>query len=271
MTEAVDQKIETPVVEQVVEQAPAPQIDEHEQEALEQGWKSKEEFLAEGGKEEDFKSARQFLKDTELFKRIETLNKELKSTRATLTALKGHYEKVRETEFRHALNTLKAQKKQALDNGDSDAVIEIDERIDQVKETQRAQAVQQQVNSNQVHPAFEAWVRDNNWYATDSELQDFADNIGRSYAKANPSIDPLEVLKYVSGRVKKAYPDKFKNERRTAPSAVESVRPASKAKSDDYELSEMELRVMNKLVAGGHTTKEKYIAELKAAAKQGVK
>jgi len=257
--------VETPEVIETPDEV-VPQLSEVEIEAQEAGWKTKEEWVAGGKAESEWTPAKQWKKEFDLFQKIETLNKDLKSTRSTLTALKGHYEKVKETEFKAALETLKAQKKRALDEGDSDAVIDIDDKIDQVKETQR------QVNAinpqPEVHPDFSAWVQRNQWYSTDTELQEFADTVGRSYAKANPGIDPKDVLKHVAEKVKRTYPEKFKNERRTSAPAVEASRPQGK-KTEDYELSDLERQVMEKLVRGGHTTKEKYIAELKKA--KGIK
>lgn len=249
------QNVETPEVQEVV-------YTPIEQEAMELGWLPKDKFIESGKPEDEWTSAREFKKHNELMQRIEAQGKELKATRSTLNSLKGHYEKVKETEFKRALDTLKEQKKAALDAGDSDGVIEADEKIAEVKEIQKAQT-QAQAEVPAVNPVFNQWVQSNPWYTSDAEMQTFADSMGRSYAVSNPGIDPVEVLKYVSVKVKQAYPEKFKNVNRQTASPVEGVRGTTKKAADTFELTDDETRAMNKFVASGLMTKEKYIADLK--------
>lgn len=232
-----------------------------EQEAMELGWLPKDKFIESGKPEDEWTSAREFKKHNELMQRIEAQGRELKATRSTLNSLKGHYEKVKETEFKRALEVLKEQKKAALDAGDSDGVIEADEKIAEVKEIQKSQA--QVETPPATNPVFNQWVQSNPWYTTDTEMQTFADSMGRSYAVSNPGIDPVEVLKYVSVKVKQAYPEKFKNVNRQAASPVEGVRGTTKKTVETFELTDDETRAMNKFVASGLMTKEKYIADLK--------
>lgn len=233
-----------------------------EQEVVDQGWKPKEDFIKDGGDPEEWKTARQWKKDGELRAKLESVTSTLNQTNSTLKALKSHYEKVKETEYKHALDTLKRQKKVALDEGDSDAVVDIDEQIAATKEAQK-EATKVVVEAPQVHPDFTRWVSDNNWYQSDRELRVFADTLGNNYAVQNPHITPQEVLTYVSKSVKRAFPDKFKNVRREQPSSVEASRPASKSTNASYELSPQEQKAMETLISSGHMTKEQYIADLK--------
>lgn len=253
MAEEIKDVVETPETPQEVVYTPL------ELEAMEQGWLPKDKFVEAGHSEDEWTTAREFKKHGELMARIEAQGKELRATRSSLNALKGHYERVKETEFKHALETLKAQKKQALEDGDADAVIEVDEKIAEVREVQKAQAVQ----VPEVNPAFTEWVNSNKWYSTDQEMQTFADSIGRSYAISNPGIAPTEVLSYVSTKVKQAFPEKFKNVNRQTASPVEGVRSVSRKQADTFELTADEERAMNKFVQSGLMTKEKYIADLK--------
>ena len=234
-----------------------------ELEAIDEGWKTKEDWIADGKDEADWRPAKEFKERGELFRKIDALAHELKTTRSTMTALKGHYEKVKETEFKRALDTLKQEKKLALENGDVDAVIDIDEQISNVKDTQKAQKVQVQ-QQPEIHPDFTVWVQRNQWYANDREMQAFADSIGRAYALNTPGIEPNKVLQYVTSKVKQAYPDKFTNPRREAPSPVDGAKAPRKNKEEDFALSEDEERVMNKLIKQKVLTKEQYIAELKS-------
>ena len=259
---------------EVVEEKPVvteqPEFTETELEALDDGWKPKSEWVAAGKPEEEWRPAKEFKERGELFRRIEALSTELKTTRSTMNALKGHYEKVKETEFKRALDTLRTEKRNALEQGDVDAVMEIDDKIATVRETQKEQARQAAVQTPEVHPDFTHWVGQNTWYSTNKEMQAFADSIGRAYAVANPGSQPAEVLKYVTSKVKQTYPDKFTNPRRSEAGATESGgKTPSKSKADTFELTEDESRVMDKLVKQKVMTKEKYIEQIKAI--RGVK
>lgn len=248
----------TEEVVEVVELTPV------ELEAVEEGWQSKEDWVAAGKEEGDWRSAKEFKERGELFRRIDSITQELKSTRSAMTALKGHYEKVKDTEFKHAMDTLKAEKRQALTEGDADAVVAIDERIVEVREAQKA-VQSQAVAAPEIHPDFTSWVGRNTWYNSNNEMRNFADSIGRAYAVDNPGVQPSDVLRYVTTKTKAAFPDQFQNPARSGKGSVEGV-PATrtaKAAGGDYELNEDESRVMNKLVKSGLITKEKYIADLK--------
>lgn len=236
-----------------------------EQEAVEEGWIPKHEWVAAGNKEEEWRPARDFKERGELFRRIDQLTTDLKTTRSTLGALKGHYEKVKESEFQRAYETLKQEKRQALEQGDAGAVVDIDEKIAEIKETQKQQAAETTVpQEQQVHPDFTSWVSKNSWYTSNTEMQNFADSIGRAYALSKPGVAPNDVLKYVSTKVKQAFPEKFENPKRTEPSPVEGSKGTrTTSKSESYELSVDEERVMNKLVRQGAITKEDYIRDLK--------
>lgn len=249
---------ETVVTSEVVE-TPEVTYTPLEQEVMEQGWLPKDKFVEAGHSEDEWTTAREFKKHGELMSRIEAQGKELRATRSSLNALKGHYERVKETEFKNALDTLKAQKKQALEDGDADAVIAVDEKIADVRDVQKAQAAA----APEVNPAFTEWVSANSWYSTNQEMQTFADSIGRSYAVSNPGIAPTEVLSYVSNKVKQAFPEKFKNQARQTASPVEGVRSVSRKVVETFELTSDEERAMNKFVSSGLMTKEKYIADLK--------
>jgi len=235
-----------------------------EKRALEMGWRPKEEF---DGEEEDFIDATEFVRRKPLFEKIDSVGKELRETRKALKALQEHHAKVKEAEFKHALEQLRNEKKQALEEGDADKLIDIDERIADAK-VRQVQEERQQVQAAQApHPNFVQWVQKNTWYKEDAELRAISDQIGAAYAVANPDVEPDQVLKYVEGRVKKLYPDKFRNPNKDRPSAVEgrTTSTASKSKGDsisDYPLTDEERKVMMSFVRQGVMTKEEYITDL---------
>lgn len=239
-----------------------PQNDPIIERARELGWRPKEEF---SGSDEDFIDADEFVRRQPLFEKIELETRRSKKLQRELEQFKQHYLKVEEAAYKRALNDLKAQRKQALREGDVDLVEQLEDRIEQEKqnfeETQRAAAVEQQPT---VHPEFEAWVDRNRWYNTEAHMRVFADQEGTRLSQQG--LAPSEVLKQVEQLVRKEFPNKFSNQRRSEPSAVAAPRAGGKAPKADpieAELSDMERKIMNDLVRGGHITKEQYLADYK--------
>ena len=238
-------------------------VDPFEEKALAMGWRPKTDFE---GEEVDFIDAKEFVRRKPLFDKIEVTKKELKETQKALKTLQGHYDKVRETEYTNALSTLQSKKKQALTDGDADALIEIDDQILDIKTEERLAKEQAKQVSTQPDPRFVTWVAENKWYTTDGELRSVADEVGLAHSKSNPDKSPEEVLEYVVKRVKKLYPEKFVNPNKSRPSSVEggsAHTPTRQSNTDDFELTEEEQRVMTKLVRAGALTKEQYITDLK--------
>lgn len=265
------QQEEQNVTEQVEQQqTEQPQFSEHEQTALDQGWKPKDQWIADGGDPDEWKPAKAFIRDGELFSKMDGLKRQLKDTQKALHALQSHHEKVKEVEYKRALDTLKEEKKAALIDGDPDKVVEIDEQILDLKAQQQAQKKAAEIPQGP-DPRFLQWVEKNSWYGQDSEMRELADRIGISHAQAHPEKDPDEVLAYVEQRIRKSYPEKFQNQNRTRPSSVEGSgnQVATSRKKDSFVLSDEERRIMNTFVRQGVMTEEQYIKDLKAV--RGIK
>jgi hypothetical protein len=246
-------------------EASAPELTSVEQKALEMGWRPKSDFE---GDEDDFIDAQEFVRRKPLFEKIDHVGKELRETRKALKALQEHHTKVKEAEYQNALKQLRAEKKVALEEGDADRLIEIDEQMAEAKAADVAQRTQQQQQAAQPHPTFVAWVGKNQWYQSDVELRLVADQIGTAYAAKNPETSPDDVLKYVEQRVRKLYPENFRNPNKERPSAVEGrTQTQATEKKDgisDYPLTDEERKVMNTFVRQGIMTKDQYIKDLKS-------
>lgn len=232
-----------------------------QEKAISQGWVPKDEFQ---GEDDEFIDAAEFVRRGELFQKIESQSKEMKHLRAAMNELAKHNAKVREVEYKRAVDDLKRQKKEALNEGDSDRVVELDDQIDLVKDQQKLLQQQQvqQVVPQEVDPAFTTWINKNPWYESNPDMRKFADRLGAVLAT---EMSPVEVLKEVEKEVKERFKDKFRNPNRDRAGAVEGVRGRPVATKDaDVELSDVEKTVMKTLVDGGHITKDEYIKQLKA-------
>jgi flagellar biosynthesis GTPase FlhF len=248
---------------QVVEQV---QVDPVEQEARASGWVPKEEFH---GDEHKWVDAGEFVRRAPLFQKIDTAGREIKELRKSLDALKQHHAQVRETEYKRALDELKASKREAYIEGDPDALIEIDEKLAAVKDAQarfkqeQAQEAARAADPEVIHPEFAAWTKRNTWYNESKPMRAFADALGIELRAQG--ISPSDVLRQVEVKIKEEFPNKFRNPNRDKPGAVEGGGKAapSKGNSGEASLSDEERRIMNTFVRTGVMTKEQYIADLK--------
>lgn len=251
---------QTPVV-----QEPAPvvekQNDPYEDQAREQGWRPKEEFE---GDPEKWKPAKEFVERGELFGKIDGLGKELKETRKALKMLQEHHTKVKEVEYKRAVDELKALQKRHLEEGNSDGYLEASELLTDLKAEQKAREAVSAAQPAQTDPRFSSWIDANPWYTKDPDMREYADVVGLGYANKHPGIDPEDVLKYVSVQVKSFFKDKFKNPNRERPSAVEGNSTPTASNKSSFELTDDERRVMNTFVRQNILTKDEYISQVKA-------
>jgi len=233
-----------------------------ERQALAQGWVPEDQY--EGTKK--WRTAEEFLDRGELFAKIDDATRKNKQLEATMYELKKHLKNVRETEFKRALDQLRQEKREALADGDADKLIEIDEKIAdtkaaQVQEVARIEATPQVVPPN---PAFQVWVNRNQWYTENRLMKAAADAVGDDLV-AQGIKDPVQILQEVERRIKKEFPHQFKNPNRDKPGAVEGGGTGRSGKSSDsFQLTDDEVRAMNKFVKAGVLTKEEYIADIKA-------
>jgi len=238
------------------------QVSHYEQEAREMGWRPKDEW---DGDPEKWRDSKEFVERGELYGKIDTMGKELKETRKALKMLQEHHTKVKETEYKRAVEELKALQKKHLESGDSDGYIETTELLTDLRAEQKAREVVAETQpKNQIDPRFVDWAQSNSWYEKNQDMRDYADIIGQGYASKNPGIDPELVLKYVTREVKSKFKDSFQNPNRERSAAVEGETPRGVAKGKtSFELTEDERKVMNTFVRQGILTKEEYIEQVK--------
>lgn len=247
-----------------------PQVTANEQEARSAGWVPKEEYQ---GDENKWVDADEFIRRGPLFEKINIQSRELKEVKKTLDAMRVHYHNVKETAFKEAIATLKAEKKAAFVDGDPDKIVEIDDKIDDIRDQQRrydmqkAQEIAASVQAG-INPEFQAWTNRNNWYETSKPMRAFADALGIELHSSG--LTPSEVLKRVEIQVKEEFPHKFRNANRDKALAVESTGKGSgksNGPSNDG-LDPLQRQIMDRLVRSGVMTKEQYIADIQKINKE---
>src|SRR5512139_1017613 len=143
--------------------------------------------------------------NAELTKKLLALEAKDREREATVaewkTFMKESQERER-AEFTRQMAELRAQKKQAISDGDGDAVLAIDDAIDEIKEKQQKQKeepVQQPTAGND--PAFTAWTAENEWYGVDEDKTAYANGIGPAVKQAHPHLTGKAFLDMVAARV----------------------------------------------------------------------
>ena len=231
-----------------------------EQKAMDSGWVPQDQWE---GDPDQWRPAKEFLDRGELFKKIEDQSRTIKEFKKTLDAFSKHHSQVREVEYKRALETLKSQKKAALIDGDADLVVDLDEKIDLIRDEQRELSQSIPEPAQEVHnPVFDNWVEKNSWYTSDRAMRSFADTRGRELHAEGYS--PTEVLRMVEVETKKEFAHKFRNPNRDKPGAVESGTNKGTTSKGAYTLSPDERQVMQRFIKTiPGMTEEKYIADLK--------
>lgn len=254
-------EIHTPESDPIADEV---QLSPVEQRAMEQGWVPQEEWA---GDPDDWRPAKEFIDRGELFKRIEEQKRELKQLKTAMSEFGKHHAEVKKLAYKQALEDLRARKKEALESGDADAVIQIDDRIAETREAQKVAENTPAVTDNpapQPDPEFVQWQARNQWYHTDRAMKLYADDVAVELFQRGIS-DPATILKEVDRQIRQKFKSEFENPNREKPGPVEGKgKPPRKSGDDSIAMSDAEKRIMKRIIDTGAITKEKYLEEFKA-------
>jgi len=240
-----------------------PTASKYEEQALTMGWRPKEEWE---GDDEDYVDAKEYVKRKSFFDKISIQSKEIKELKETLEQFKEHYSKVEEHARKQALVELKNRKKLALEEGDADAIVEIDEAIAdfklQEKDIATKAAAAKEVSN--IPPELQAWKERNSWFGTDAEMTDEANALAIGYKAMGK--EPVEILSLVETKIKRMYKEKFPAKKPAAPveGGNSGGRAGSGSANSRYNPSDEEKKIASKFVKQGiYKTVDEYYAQLK--------
>lgn len=245
----------------------APQPTEVELQALELGWKPKEEFEAEEKNQgKKWRPADEFMERKSFFDKIEGQNHKIKTLEKGIQALSQHYTNVEKASFQRALETLKAERKEALENQDLVKAEEIRDEMDELK-TKIAQPTAPVIPQGPP-PELIAWKQQNTWYQSDDRMTRYADRIGKDLFEQG--LSPAEILKEITKEVRETFPEKFRAMNRNpnkdeAPEVVPSGKKGGSGVGSGYRLPANYEKILNDMIrSGAPITREQYIKDLKA-------
>ncbi len=265
-----DLEIKKEEVEKKEEVVVDKQPDKWETKAIESGWQSKEDWVAAGKTEEDWRPAREYVERGELFDKIDIQTKELKQLRKVLDTLKDHHLKVKQQAMEEAISALKSERSKAKADEDLGRVIEITEEIDnlktkQIKEIEKAKE-ELNVPQETISSAFKEWHRRNDWYKVNGRdpMSVFANAEADAFIADNRGkVSEAEIFAHVEKKVKEEFPDRFKKVTHDPKVESNSGSRGSSTKKAEASLTEQEEKIMKTLVKSGVLTEEQYLKDLK--------
>ena len=235
-------------------------------EAKRQGWVPQSDY---NGPEDRWVDADTFVKKGKeinalLRKDNEFLKREVSEMKTTMMEFKKFHADTEKRAYDRAMLDLRDQKKEAINTGDGDKVLQIDDAIDELKQARAIEKVDVRP-SNQPDPTFFVqWNEDNPWFGKDTELTEEANLIGEVIKRKQPTLIGEAFLDEVTKRVKKAYPEKFTNTNRARPSPVEgTTAPKSNQKGGKgyNDLPPEAKQACQKFEKQGLITREAYLKE----------
>jgi len=230
------------IVDEVVEVVEEVELSPEEEEAVGKGWSP--EGGAEGRRS---LTAEEFLDRQPLYDKIHKSERAVKRMQESQSALQSHLDMLQDSINKQQVDQLKQQKLTALEEGEHNRVMEIDEKIIDIHSAPKAPEVAPDTTE------FDNWADSNTWYDSDIHLKRYADAVGAEYATKYGQLDTAALNK-ITEEVKQAFPDKF-TQSRTRPSPVEGAgRPSNRAQAPKYttkDLDDTARNVMRTLVRDG--------------------
>ncbi len=253
-----------------------------EEQARSLGWKPQEEFNGDPSKWTD---ASEFLEvhgrnNGALRKANEKLSTEMTELRRRQDGIEAANKKIFELQIKKAkeehaneLAFLKAQKKEALRNGDHVTADEFDEQIDAAKERgpdlpdepPAADPKTQQMQDWRSNPQLVDFVRRNPWIETEEDMADYTVAKANRIRQQNPNIAFEALLDEAVEATKKAFPQKFGAATRRNPvegATSGATSGAAGTRAQTYNSMPADARKMcDDLVRDRMITKDEYVKQ----------
>ena len=218
--------------QEVSGQEQAPEVNEAvAKEARLFGWVPREEFR---GSDDEWVDAEVFVKrgkeinpilrknNETLLKKLDEKSKEIDSIKASVEEFKQFQKESFErksAEYEVQIAELKAKKREAIAEGNGDLVVDIDDRIDDIKEAQREaketakqkaveEAKPKQPPEIPDDPSLQAWLGKNEWFGQDIEMTDVANGLGASVRRQFPNLSGQAFLDKLDEKIVEYFPHK---------------------------------------------------------------
>jgi hypothetical protein len=204
-----------------------------EQEARQSGWVAKQEWVDQHGSEKGWKSAEDYIDFRRNFLPIVTReNKELRAKIAALEAKETQREaQQREAKVSTDRQILRAQMRQAREDGDWDKVDEITDQLFDLKVAEKTPPVAAKTAppvDPEVQRDFLEFTARNPWVKTDQRLAKIFAVELKNVMEAGIAESYPEAFEEARDRMRRLYPEKFPTTRRTSMAESGGERGAGK-------------------------------------------
>lgn len=243
--------------------------------AMQHGWTPRDQWQ---GPEDEWINAKTFNMRGDLFGRIAKDKREISELKHVVSELAGRVRETYDDGFKAGLAQLKDARKQAIVEGDTEKIFEIDEKIDDLREkhaTEKAKFDQRIVapqQRQQANPVFDDWHSQNDWYMNDRAATEYANELTISIANraqaAGTQVDYPKLLQEVTRKVKQKFPEKFGGRLQdTRPDPVDSGSssgdntPREPRGGSEKDMTDQERRIMDGILKSTGMSKKDYLAE----------
>lgn len=251
----------------------APQLSEAEQQARSRGWRPKDEWEGEA---DDWVDYREFNFRGNLMRRIneqssilENFKNQISERDKALEDMRVLNEKIAEREYSKIMNQLKKDKAEAVQEGDGDKVVEIDEEMDLLRQQEQerkkvAEKPEAPAQNPQTPPELAAWISDpaNQWYTSDTFMRSVADALAANILRESPNLHPSELLARLDRDIRKELPHKFKGRTSVDDGGGDRTQRSRGRKPSYADLTAEQKEVCDRLVKTKTLTREKYIDQM---------
>ena len=235
------------------EQTEPVQESQTEKEAKIFGWVPKDEFR---GSDDDWVDADTFVKrgkeinpilrknNEVLMKKLDEKSKEIDDIKKSVEEFKQFqkesFEK-KKLELETEIIGLKAQKKTAIAEGNGDLVVDLDDRIDELKEAQREAKEESKApppsTPVQTDPELSAWLDRNKWFGDDSEMTNVSNGLGAAVRQQFPHLTGRAFLDKLDEKIAEYFPEKIlgKKPRTSAVDSTGNVRAGGGSGKKSYD------------------------------------
>ena len=204
------------------------QLSDTEQKAFDQGWRPQADFE---GPEDNWKTAKEYVRDGEFLATIRDLNKKVDSQKADFDQRLDNSNKLHEARKNKEIKDLIAQQRDAVRTSDTEAYDEAQEQINELNKT----VIEDKPVTND-RPVVNEWLAKNTWINDkSSDKADFANDTWNGYVTRNPNSSDVEALAHVESQLTKFYPANNDNPRRNQQNSNET--PAKRGKRGSKALT----------------------------------
>ena len=244
---------------------------DYEPQARLQGWRPQEEWT---GDPDDWKSAEQFVKDgheinallkknvSRLVNDTSQLKQQLSERDELITRLLKNHENDKKEAVEDAIKQLKKEHRHALKEDDDLTASEIEDEIEKkqkVLDDLNSQKDEPVAKKDAPPPEFLDWVDENKWYTEDPLMAADADALGKQLIDSGRFQSYDAVLKAVTRKMKRMYPEAFEDKGK--PAKPTSGSPVEGGSRGTTTTTQKKGRTYNDLPADAKAQCDRYVKQ----------